>query len=99
MQANGGHFNWAAIDRKALLGANIVRRRNLNYSGPPAIGQTSNLNSQTEFSCGYRIPAPEILRRRVRNCRVDDQAVTSSPSTSVVISERSRAFTAIPGCG
>jgi hypothetical protein len=44
MQANGGHFNWAAIDREALLGANIVRRGKLNYSGPPAIGQTSNLS-------------------------------------------------------
>ncbi len=62
MQANGGHFNWAAIDREALLGANIVRRRNLHYSGPPAIGQTSDLNSQAEFSSRYLIPAPDILR-------------------------------------
>src|SRR5580700_507743 len=61
MQANGGCFNWAAIDREALLGANSVRRRNLNYSGHPAIGQTSNLNSQTGFRSNYLIPAPEIL--------------------------------------
>jgi hypothetical protein len=46
MQANGGRFHWAAIDREALLGANIVRRRNINYSGPLAIGQTSVLNCQ-----------------------------------------------------
>jgi hypothetical protein len=56
MQANGGCFNWAAIDREAPLGANIVRRRNLDYSGHPAIGQTSNLNSPTEFSSSYLIP-------------------------------------------
>jgi hypothetical protein len=48
VQANGGHFHWAANDRKALLGANIERYRNPNYSGLSSIGQTTSSGLEGE---------------------------------------------------
>jgi len=97
VQANGGHFNWAANDRKALLSANIERFRNPNYSGPSSIGQTASSRLVAENSVTLGSSTASIaLRLDFENFCGESGLLSRLPLVYVVISELWCVFAEIP---